>query len=29
MITDTVLREAELDDLYDWVDTLTLSRPKK
>ena len=29
MITDKQLKEKDLDELYDWVDSLSLSRPKK
>jgi hypothetical protein len=29
MITEKALKERELDELYDWVDSLELSRPKK
>jgi hypothetical protein len=29
MITDKLLKERELDELYDWVDSLELSKPKK
>jgi len=29
MITDKTLKERDLDELYDWVDSLSLSRPKK
>jgi hypothetical protein len=29
MITEKPLKERELDELYDWVDSLELSRPKK
>ncbi len=29
MITALQLKESQLDELYDWVDGLALSRPKK
>ena len=29
MLTEKLLKERELDELYDWVDSLELSRPKK
>lgn len=29
MLTEKTLKERELDELYDWVDSLELSRPKK
>ncbi len=29
MLTDKPLKERDLDELYDWVDSLELSRPKK